>query len=216
MTCSPRPRGWRLTAEATTPPSRRMRIPSRLRINLPLGRGNQFQGFGQRSKGQRSQSDKGPIRVAMGTLERQKKPSVASSSSRLLPSFALSWHRARARPGGRLVWSSQENYSNRRNGPKPVSDMVSLRFLILCDSVQTSATSHVAETIVGNTLKVPMRVGAIQCRRGEITFRVRCHQFQSSQPYRTNLPETLQRAVKSASRVSVADASEAADGCLAA
>src|ERR1039458_4900323 len=25
MTCSPRPRGWRLTAEATTPSSRRMR-----------------------------------------------------------------------------------------------------------------------------------------------------------------------------------------------
>jgi hypothetical protein len=76
-----------------------------------------------------------------------------------------------------LVCSSQKKgYPNRRNGPKPVSAMVSLRFLILCDSVQTSASRYVVETIVETVLKGPMRLSAIQCRRGDITFRVRYNQ----------------------------------------
>jgi hypothetical protein len=58
--------------------------------------------FGQRSKrAEGRRSDKGPIRLAMGTLERQKKPSVASSFNRLLPSSVLS--RQRLTPRGRIV-----------------------------------------------------------------------------------------------------------------
>ena len=51
-----------------------------------------------------------------------------------------------------------------------MSDMVSLRFLILCDSVQTSATNNMVETIVETVLKALLRLGATECRRGEITF----------------------------------------------
>ena len=45
------------------------------------GRGLQGRGRG---------SDKGPIRVAVGTSERQKKPSVTRSFNRLLPASVLS------------------------------------------------------------------------------------------------------------------------------
>jgi hypothetical protein len=38
-------------------------------------------------KGKGSRSDKGPIRVAIGTPERQKKPSVTRSFNRLLPAL---------------------------------------------------------------------------------------------------------------------------------
>jgi hypothetical protein len=81
----------------------------------------------------------------------------------------------RTTDGTRLQFS-KKGYPNRRNGPKPVSAMVSLRFLILCDSVQTSASRYVVETIVETVLKGPMRLSAIQCRRGDITFRVRYNQ----------------------------------------
>ena len=50
-------------------------------------RGRGLQGRGQGS-------DKGPIRVAIGTSERQKKPSVTRSFNRLLPASVLSRHPA--------------------------------------------------------------------------------------------------------------------------
>jgi len=61
--------------------------------------------------------------------------------------------RGRGNVPGSDSFAVLKSYSNRRKGPKLVSHMVSLRFLISCDSVQTSATSYVAETIVENSLK---------------------------------------------------------------